>query len=165
MRGNWSQAVSLGLVLFVSWLLLSGIYDSWLLLGLGVASVLVVVLLAWRMGMIDEEGHPVHLGARALTYWPWLLWEILKANIDVSRRVLSPGPDISPTLVTVPTALRSDLGRVIYANSITLTPGTVSINVERDSVLVHALSRAGAAGVETGEMERRVAAFVCEGDR
>ncbi len=158
------QAASLALVLFVTWLLLSGVYDSWLLLGLGVASVLVVVLISWRMGILDPEGQPTHLGARALRYWPWLLWEIAKANIDVARRTLSPGPGISPTLVRVPTRLNSDLGRVIYANSITLTPGTISVDVDQDSILVHALSREGASDVESGEMERRVASFVAQDD-
>ncbi|MFN4089653.1 MAG: Na+/H+ antiporter subunit E, partial [Alphaproteobacteria bacterium] len=157
-----AQVISLSLVLFVTWLLLSGIYDVPLLVGLGVVSVIAVVAISRRMGVIDHEGHPVHLGSRVLIYWPWLLTEIMKSNLDVARRILSSVPDISPVMVRVPTGLRSDLGRVVYANSITLTPGTVSVVVDPDTILVHALTRDGAAAVEAGDMERRVVAFVDE---
>lgn len=157
-----THAVSLGLVLLGTWLLMSGIYDHPLLLVLAVASVAAVVALTMRMDVVDHEGHPVHLGRRAVLYWPWLFVEILKANLDVVRRVLSPRRAISPTLVRLRTSQRSDLGRVIYANSITLTPGTVSVSVEPDAILVHALSLDGAEALETGEMDRRVSAM--EGD-
>jgi multicomponent Na+:H+ antiporter subunit E len=156
------HALSLGLVLSITWLLLSGIYDNPLILGLGVVSVVIVVLITRRMNVIDHEGHPVHLSAGVVTYWPWLLLEILKANVDVARRVLSRTPDISPTLLHLPTRLDSDLARVTYANSITLTPGTVSICVDPGMFVVHSLTREGAASLEEGEMERRVDAFISE---
>ena len=160
-----AHAISLSLVLFATWLLLSGIYDALPLLILGVISVIVVVSISKRMGVIDNEGHPVHLGSRILIYWPWLLLEIMKSNLDVARRMISATPDISPIMVRVPTDLRSDLGRVVYANSITLTPGTVSVVVDRDSIVVHALTGDGAAAVQAGDMERRVVAFMDETDR
>jgi len=157
-----AQVILPSLVLFSTWILLSGYYDNTLLVILGIASTFAVIAVSKRMGLIDRESHPIHLVPQILFYWPWLLLEIAKSNIDVARRMILPTPDISPTLVRVPMDLRSDLGRVVYANSITLTPGTVSINVDRESILVHALTRDGAAAVKAGDMERRVAAFVDE---
>ena len=151
---------SLGLlaVLAILWLLLSG-YFLPLILAFGVLSCLLVVFVAWRMDVIDHEGHPVELGLRALTYFPWLAIEIVKANIDVARRLCRAKPDISPQLFRTPASQRNELGQVIYANSITLTPGTISLQIDGGKVLVHALSRDGRQGVETGEMDRRVSAM------
>lgn len=148
------HGLSLGGVLFGTWLLLSG-HDEPLLLGLGVASAALVVFITHRMDVIDREGHPVHLSWRATTYWPWLLVEIAKANIDVAGRVLAPRRSISPTLLRIRSTQRTDLGRVIFANSITLTPGTVSVEVREGEILVHALSRDAADGLAEGEMDRR----------
>ena len=149
------HALSLGCVLFGTWLLLSGHYDP-LLIGLGLASCAAVVYFTHRMDVIDHEGHPVHLTLRGVGYWPWLLVEILKANIDVARRILTPGASISPTMLRVRSTQPTDLGRVIFANSITLTPGTVSVDVGEGEILVHALSRDGADDLAAGEMDRRV---------
>lgn len=160
-----AHAFSLGLVLFVTWLLLSGMYDVPLLVGLGIISVIFVVYLSRRMGVLDREAHPVHLGSRIFAYWPWLLLEIMKSNVDVARRMFSRTPDISPVLVRLPTRLRSDLGKVVYANSITLTPGTVTVVVEGDSLIVHSLTRDGAESLEAGDMEQRVVAFINETGR
>jgi len=152
------RALSLGLTLAVLWLLLSGQFEP-LFLSLGVLSVVAVVLIARRMEVIDPEGHPVHLARLIFLYWPWLVKEIIKSNIDVARLVLNPRLPISPTVIAVKTTQQSDVGRVTYANSITLTPGTVTIATEDDSFLVHALTRDMAAGVESGDMDRRVAAL------
>tara|TARA_R110000868_G_scaffold28525_8_gene106916 strand:- start:4943 stop:5395 length:453 start_codon:yes stop_codon:yes gene_type:complete len=143
------------LVLFGSWLLMSGVFIPFILL-LGVFSCAVVVVIAMRMDVIDHEAVPVHLTLKAILYWPWLLWEIVKANIDVTRRVLGLA-EISPTMVRIQATQKSDLGLVIFANSITLTPGTISIDLEEDGhILVHAISREGTVGLEGGEMDRRV---------
>lgn len=151
------HALSLAVLLFTLWLLLSGHYVP-LLLGLGAASVLFVVALARRMDVIDHESVPIHLRLRAVAgYWLWLIKEIAKANLAVTRLVLARQPAISPTLFPTRPLQRTDLGRVIYANSITLTPGTVSVVVEGDTLLVHALTREGADDIETDEMNRRVA--------
>lgn len=157
---------ALGLLVFLAatWLLLSGIYDHSLLYWLGAASCLLCVAIAWRMDVVDHEGTPLELGWRIIVYWPWLFVEIVKANIDVIRRLLRVTPDISPTLVRSRTMQRTDLGRVIYANSITLTPGTLSIDIDDDKgILVHALSRDGAEGVLSDDMNRRCAGL--ESDR
>lgn len=153
--GTLRHAVSLVLMLAALWLALSG-HTEPLILGLGAVSVALVAWLAHRMDVVDHEGHPVHLGARAPVYWAWLGWEICKANWDVARRVLRPGKTISPTLVRVPSSQKTDLGRVLFANSITLTPGTVTLHVEPGFVDVHALTREAAADLLDGEMDRRV---------
>ncbi|MCZ6574946.1 MAG: Na+/H+ antiporter subunit E [Gammaproteobacteria bacterium] len=155
------HAISLALVLFALWLLLSGHYVP-LLIGLGALSVLLVVTIALRMDVVDREGHPIHLSPKALLYWPWLAWEIVKSNLDVARRILSPTLPISPTVIRLKASQKSDLGRVIYANSITLTPGTVSIDIDGEHIEVHALTREAAQALRTGDMDRRVTRF--EGD-
>ncbi|MHA1151918.1 MAG: Na+/H+ antiporter subunit E [Alphaproteobacteria bacterium] len=149
--------MSLGLVLFGVWLLLSGFFEP-LLLGLGVLSCIIVVSIANRMDVIDREGHPIHLGWRILPYWVWLAVEVVKASLDVARRILDPKLPIHPLLIWVKASQTSELGQVIYANSITLTPGTVSIQVDGGKILVHAIAKEMAEDLEGGEMDRRVTA-------
>jgi multicomponent Na+:H+ antiporter subunit E len=152
------HAISLGLVLFATWLLLSGYFEP-LLLTFGVASCLVVVWVAHRMDVVDREGHPIHLGLRMIGYWLWLAVEIVKANIDVAKCIVDPRLPIRPNLFWTKASQHSELGQVIYANSITLTPGTITMRVTGGRILVHALTTEAAAGVETGDMDRRVSAL------
>ena len=147
--------VSLSLVLFGVWLLWSGHFEP-LLVSFGVLSCAVVVAIVRRMKIVDREGAPVELALRALAYVPWLLWEIAKANVDVARRILDPRLPISPRIIKVKAGQRHDISRVIYANSITLTPGTVSIDTAGDEITVHALTEEAARAVEAGDMDRRV---------
>jgi multicomponent Na+:H+ antiporter subunit E len=146
------------LIMFGVWLLWSGHYsfDHMLVLGLGVVSCVFVVYMANRMDIVDEEGHPIHLLFQLLLYIPWLLWAIVKANIDVAKRVLNPSLPISPCMVRIKATQKTDLTRVIFANSITLTPGTVSVELVGDDILVHALTREAAEDVQSGDMDRRV---------
>ena len=153
------HTVGLGVVLAILWLMLSGLFDNMLILGLGAASVASVLYIAHRMDVIDHEGHPIHLGWRAVAYWPWLLWEILKANLDVAKIIISPRMNIQPHIFVVNASQSSELGHVIYANSITLTPGTVTVDVEDGVMSVHALTQDAADGVKTGEMDDKVTAF------
>ncbi len=153
------HAASVFLVLYAFWLLLSGLFTPFLLAA-GAGCALAVLVFARRMDVIDREGHPIHLGWRALfSYWPWLIKEIAKSSWDVSRRILDPRLPISPTLARFRPSQKSELGLVIHANSITLTPGTVAVEVEAGEFLVHALTREGAAGLAGSEMDRRVAAL------
>ncbi len=149
------RAISLYVVLYVLWLALSG-HTQPLLLILGALSCLGVVAIAWRMDVIDHEGHPVQLGPRILLYWPWLLWQIAKANVEVARLILHPALPIEPLVLKAATSQKSELGQVIYANSITLTPGTVAVDVGAHAIQVHCLTRRLAADIESGEMDRRV---------
>lgn len=151
--------VSLLIALSAFWVLLSGFFTPFLLTaGLGCA-LLIVWFVDRRMKVLDLEGHPTHLSVRALAYWPWLLWEIVKSGWDVTKRILHPRLPISPCLLRVPTSQKSDVGRVIYANSITLTPGTISLELSDGEILVHALTREGAEGLESGDMDRRASVF------
>jgi len=152
------RAISIATFLFVTWLLLSGHYEP-LTLVFGVLSCIVTVLITWRMGLNDDEGHPIHLGWRVPVYWTWLFWEIVKANIDVAKRIINPRMPISPTLITLKTSQATDFGQVIYANSITLTPGTVSLRIDKDTIEVHALSEELAADLAKGTMDRMTTWF------
>lgn len=149
------HTLSLSVGLYALWLLLSGHYTG-LLLTLGAASTALTVFLALRMEVLDRESHPIELSKQLPGYWLWLLREIVISNWAVVRRILQARPDISPTVVDVPTGKRSDVGRTILANSITLTPGTVSLDVRSDTVRVHALTRAGAEHLLAGHLDRRV---------
>lgn len=156
------RALSLVVILLAFWLLLSG-YFAPFLLTMGVASAVAVAMLGRRMDLVDHEGHPIHLSWRLILYWPWLFKEIAKSAWDVARIILSPRLPISPTLVRAKTSQKTTVGLVTYANSITLTPGTISVDVKKGEILVHALTRDGAAGLLEGEMDRRVTRF--EGSR
>jgi multicomponent Na+:H+ antiporter subunit E len=147
--------ISLAVLLFVFWLGLSGHFTP-LLIGLGIASTLLAVHLAHRMDILDHETHPALLTPRLVRFWLFLSVEVVKANIDVIRRILRPGKSISPQLVTLPLPQKTDLARVIYANSITLTPGTVTLRLDKDTLLVHALSREAAEDLATGRMASAV---------
>lgn len=151
-----AHAFSFGISLSLLWLLLSGHYSN-LLISLGIFSVFFVILIARRMEVVDQESHPTHLNSFALVrYWFWLLKEIALANIDVCKRILDPELPISPIIVKLPCSQQSDMGRVTYANSITLTPGTVTLEVNESDIEVHALTREAAKALESGEMDRRV---------
>jgi multicomponent Na+:H+ antiporter subunit E len=115
-----------------------------------------VVIIAARMDKVDGDSLSWSLNARFLTYIPWLAWQILRANIDVMRLVLSRDLAIDPQLEWVSAGQKSDLGIAVYANSITLTPGTISTSVEDGRILVHALTREGMDEVRAGAMDARV---------
>jgi len=149
------RTLSLGMVLAILWLALSGHFEP-LLLAFGGGSVLLVTWLAVRMEVSDPEGHPIHLALRGLRYWPWLLQQMLVSSLSVIRIILDPRLPISPRLIQVQPSQHTDLGRVIFANSITLTPGTVSVRVSEEGVLVHSLTERGARALAAGHMDRRV---------
>ena len=148
------STVVLGTVLFVIWLLWSGHYTP-LLLAFGFGSTLFVLFLTRRMNIVDEESAPL-LGFRPLVYVPWLIKEITLANIDVALRVVNPKLPINPQMIRLKATQKGDLGRVIYANSITLTPGTVSVDIQGHEIVVHALTSEAADEDKAGEMDRRV---------
>ena len=152
------RIVSLIAALSVFWILMSGFFTPFLLAA-GFGSALCVAWLAHRMDVIDHEGHPIHLTWSAVTYWPWLVREILKSALDVARIILDPKLPVSPTVVRFSPRQKTVVGLVTHANSITLTPGTLSIEVGYDQFTVHALTREGAAATAVSEMDRRVERF------
>lgn len=138
------------------WLALSGHYTP-LLLGFGAASVAFTAFLAHRLGGVDDENAPFEISLSAPLYWLWLLGEIGKANLVVIRAALSRDAAISPTITKIETHERTDVGRTTLANSITLTPGTVTIMIEDDWAEIHALTEDLAAPEGLSEMDERVA--------
>jgi multicomponent Na+:H+ antiporter subunit E len=148
--------LALGVALAAAYVLWSGFFDRVDLMSLGAISVVVVLWIARRMGLVDREGVPLHILPRLVLYAPWLLYEIGKANLDVAKRILSPRLPIRPVVFRTKAGQRTDLGKVIYANSITLTPGTVSVDMEGDVIVVHALHHEAKEGVESGVMDRKV---------
>ena len=144
-------------VLGLLWVLLSGQYSP-LYLGLGLASVAFVAWIVRRMEHADGARLEVRLRVLAtLRYGIWLFGQIVRANVEVARLALSPGMRVNPVVLRVPARQRTEVGRVLFANSITLTPGTVSVHLGEEEVEVHALTAGAAASLAGGEMGRRVA--------
>lgn len=143
--------------LFGFWLLLSGYWSNPLLLLLGLASSALVAWIGTRLEQPDGRGYSLGMLLRLPRYLVWLVIEIVKANLDVVRRVWRPRTHpISPVMGRLPLSQRTRLGKTIYANSITVTPGTVAIEVSDDAVLVHALTESAYADLAGGDMDRRV---------
>lgn len=146
----------LALVLVVFWLANSGHFDP-LLLGLGVVSVAGVLYMTRRLEKVDNEYEPpILLTPRLPGYLGWLLLQIIKSNIEVVRCIWQSPPRISPSLIRVTASQKDDVYQVLYANSITMTPGTVTLEMNDNELLVHALTQHAAAELRGGEMDRRV---------
>lgn len=146
----------LGLIIVLAalWLGMSGIYTP-LLLILATISICISVFLAARLETVDREGSPYGRIFPILGYWCWLQVEIFKANWPVIKACLGANLKINPALVKVKTRCESDLAKTIFANSITLTPGTVTVEVEGDKMLIHALFEEAATPESFREMDER----------
>lgn len=153
-------SAGLFICLYAFWLLLSGFFTPFLMTA-GFVSAAAVMLFARRMDALDGREHPIQFPWKILAYWPWLVKEIVKSAWSVTCIILNPRLPISPTLVRFKPSQRTDVGIVLHANSITLTPGTITIEAERDMFLVHGLTHGGAQGTIDSDMDRRVSA--CEG--
>ena len=149
------RSIFLAVVLFLLWLVLSGIYTP-ILISFGVLSAIIVAWIAYRMDVADHEGFPIQLSWKAVSYWPWLIVEIIKSNIAVAGLILGSRENIKPILIRIPANQKTELGQVTYANSITLTPGTVSIAVGENMIDVHSLSKAAAEDLKQGVMHDKV---------
>ena len=154
-RARPVQLAALFAILLVSWVLWSGIYKP-LLLWLGLFSCVLSVWLAQRMGFF-RHAMPLRAILRLPAYWWWLLWEIVRSSFEVGRVVLTPSLPISPTVVELTTSEKSNSGKVILGNSITLSPGTVTIDVHEDRLLVHCLTEHSALQLKDPELQRRIA--------
>lgn len=151
------QLYRLIIALAILWLLLSGLFTP-LHLFLGALSITMSLYIAVRMDVVMHKGQPLYFRFwGVMQYCVWLMGQILLSNFDVVRRVFSPTLDIKPILKAIPSDQKTELGRVVYANSITLTPGTVAINIAKNGdVLVHALHADELVDLEEGSMGRRV---------
>jgi len=149
------------LVMIVTWLSLSG-YFIGLILTFGAISIAIVVWMCARMGILDRETAPYESILQTLSYFVWLFAEIVKANMAVIKAVLSPELEVSPTLTKIPLPNKSDIAKTNFANSITLTPGTVSVDMQEDYILVHALLEDMSAPADFKDMGERAAWAVGE---
>lgn len=128
----------LALALSVMWLALSGESEVFML-SLAGLSVGLSLLFALRLGVVGREASPYHRSIPLAAYGAWLMGEIVKSNISVLRTIVEPSARLRPRLVALDADGRSELATALFANSITLTPGTVAIEAARDGLLVHSL--------------------------
>ena len=152
------RVLLLGVLLIAAWLLWSGLYKP-LLIGLGVFSCLLTLILARRMGYFDNELFAFRYNFRLLGYWWWLGGEIFRSSIEVAKEVLRPQLRVNPKVVELDVADLDALDQTLLGNSITLTPGTLTLDVHENRLLVHALTPEGGDAVLEGEMKRRVDAL------
>jgi multicomponent Na+:H+ antiporter subunit E len=138
-EGFMGYIASLMVMLAALWLTLSGYFHDPLLLSLGALSVGITILLTLRMRILDEESAPYTRIFGFLRYSVWLLVEIIKANIIVAKAILRPDMVLTPRMIRIKTLPETGFGRALFANSITLTPGTVSVDLDNDEVIVHSL--------------------------
>ena len=143
--------------LMAGWLLMSGIYNG-LLIGFGIASCLLCTWLSLRIGAIDREGLPTHLFLRLPAYLAWLIGEIISSNIATAKIILRGTSD--PEIFEVSANQSTAAGLANYANSITLTPGTVTVDIDEAKIgpsrfLVHALHPQFGDDVRSGDMGER----------
>lgn len=152
----WNRKLMLLLVLAAAWLLWSGLFKP-LLLGLGVVSIAITFLIVRRMGYFDNKLFALHFSFRLFSYWAWLGKQIIRSSLDVARIVIDPRLPISPTVMELKSTAQHPVDQVILGNSITLTPGTLTLDLHKGVIKVHALTEAGARELMAGEMDRRVA--------
>ena len=163
-RTAFQNFVGTSLILFAFWALLSGKFDLFHLTLGGVCSVIVAYLFHDLLFANVRVGDIRTVAWRFIKYMPWLIHQIVMANIHVASLVLNPRLPIAPEIVSFKTKLETDISSVTLANSITLTPGTITVDIRDGVFFVHALNRDFAEGLNTGEMEDRVAHIFMEAD-
>lgn len=146
------------LLFVVSWLLWSGMYKP-LLLVLGGFSVFISTIIAYRINYFKKRVYTLRFSFGIFRYWGWLFVEVLKSSIQVTKIILKPSLNVTPVVIEVPRLARDDFQTMMLGNSITLTPGTITLDVDEDRLLVHALTKLGADDLAAGEMARRIDAF------
>lgn len=148
------NVIFLILLLALLWLAISGVYKP-VVMTLGVASVILVTWLSLRMQVVGEEHNPLVFAWRLPLFWLWALVEIVRANLHVARLVFKPEA-VNPRIVTTDVPFRSALGKVIYGNTCTLTPGTVTLMLNRDKLVAHALDAESAEALVSGKLAEKV---------
>lgn len=159
-KSRTGRAVALLLLLAAAWLFWSGIYKP-LLLWLGAFSCLLSVYIAYRVGFF-ERASGLHVLPKMPRFSLWLLIEVVKSSLEVFRIVIDPKLPISPTVVYLDAEPKGPVGQVILSNAITLTPGTVTLDVYRNRVTVHCLTLEGAEALQGGDANRRIAALTTQ---
>ena len=148
-----SKSIALFLFLFGFWLLMSGHYTV-LITSLGVISCLLCVYLTIKGNFLDNETIPIYFFPRLIQYTIWLIKEIFISNITTAKVILSQSEE--PELFSVKATQKTNEGKVTYANSITLTPGTVTTQIKDNVFEVHALTKEFGDDVRGSEMDRMV---------
>ena len=145
-------------VLFIFWLILSGHYTPFLLV-IGIISCVFIVILVVKMEILDDEALPIKFLFPAIKYWPWLFGQIIQSALNVAKIIINPNLPITPTMIKIKPLQETDVGVVTFANSITLTPGTISVEIDNDNILVHAITRDNAFDLEQGVMNEKCKRF------
>lgn len=127
-------------------------------LATGAVSAAVVTLLLSRVAFAEEPsaGRTLPRVARAVLFGPYLVWEILRANVGLAAVLVDPRLPIDPSIERIETGPVSDLERAVLANSVSLTPGTVAVDVREDALVVHTLTEASRADLYAGGIRRAV---------
>lgn len=147
------------IILFSLWCIFSGMFDAFHI-ALGIISCLIITLISGDLIFNSEKITKSHVinGIRFIKYLPWLIYQIIIANIHVAYLVLHPKMPIDPLILEYKAKLKKDISKVVFANSIILTPGTITMDITKDNTfLIHCISRKVAEDLLTGEMEKRVA--------
>lgn len=144
------------IAMFSFWILLSGEF-TFILITSGIVASLIAAYLSHDIfiGKADIKSETGRV-FRFFRYLPWLLWQIILCNLEIAYLVLNPKPLVDPQIVRFKTDLKTDLGIVTLANSITLTPGTVTVEANREEFVIHAIWQKSAEGIISGDMQRRV---------
>lgn len=151
---------AIGLVIL--WLLLSGLYKP-LIFILGGMSVLLTIFIVGRMDKVDEHKLGYDIGVFAtIKYLVWLMVEIAKSNWAVTKIILSGKMPEHQKMFEVPVTQKSEMAQVVFANSITLTPGTVTVESEDENFIVHALEFGEGDMDALADMDARVTAIETE---
>ncbi len=161
-----NRTIAAGGVCLALWLLWSGLTVQYgpdghwsvdpMLAGFCLGSCALVVWLARKMHFLDAEGHPYHLALRILAYLPWLVKQVVASNMDVAKVILTPKMPVFSHLIRVPASQKTTIGQVIHANTITLTPGTITLDVRDGELLVHALTKSAADPSSSKEIDDRI---------
>ncbi len=144
------------IAMFSFWILLSGEF-TFILITSGIVASLIVAYLSHDIfiGKADlktETGRVL----KFTKYVPWLLWKVILANFEIAYLVLHPKMLVDPQIVRFKNDLKTDLGIVTLANSITLTPGTITVEANKEEFVIHAIWQKSAEGIIDGEMQRKV---------
>jgi multicomponent Na+:H+ antiporter subunit E len=146
-------------ILFLVWVLWGGLLKT-PVLQLGIASSILVAWLSLRMDLPRPYLYTLNLLYRLPRYWLWLLLQMVVSNIQVLRLVLGPKASLNTTLIDIEALPRGNFGRALLGNTITLTPGTLTIAIDAKTITVHCLTEANARELAEGSMNRRVAQVV-----
>tara|TARA_B100000579_G_scaffold428663_1_gene439189 strand:- start:1052 stop:1522 length:471 start_codon:yes stop_codon:yes gene_type:complete len=147
------RSVLLFFILLLVWLLLSGHY-TFLIISLGVISCFFCVYLTRRANILDNELLPVTFFPRIIQYIIWLIKEIIVSNISTAKVILTNSEN--PEIFIVKCTQKTPEGKTTYANSITLTPGTVTTDIKNNILEVHALTSEFGDDVRSGDMDKKV---------